>query len=192
VCPHGRAGERDAFAATHRELLARYDAVESDLCFGRLDADDGSRLHVGRIGLFADDEHTPLLTDWRAPAARPFYTATAVSPEGVRLRRTIRTHARRVVEVDDEVLAGNGTSAAPAKSAGSDQPLVGEAALMAALTARRTGRMTDIVRTIQAEQDAAIRSPLEESSSSRAARAPARRRSPCTGPPTCCSPIAGG
>ncbi|MBV8993176.1 MAG: AAA family ATPase, partial [Pseudonocardiales bacterium] len=97
-------------------------------------------------------DYQPLLIDWRAPAARPFYTATAARPEGVRRRRHIRTRSRKVLGVDDEILdldtaepASNGTS------------LTSEAALMAALAESRTGRMSDIVATIQAEQDRIIR-----------------------------------
>jgi DNA helicase IV len=147
------AVDRDALATVHRTALARYDAVEHDLCFGRLDRADASRLHIGRIGV-TDEHGDTLLTDWRAPAARPFYTATAVSPEGVRRRRTITSRRRRVVSVDDEVLAEE----APGDESPGD--VVGEAALMAALRAPRSGRMRDIVRTIQGEQDAVIRAPL--------------------------------
>src|SRR3954470_22794601 len=76
--------QRSSTAQAYQEELARLDAVEASLCFGRLDLRDGPRRYIGRIGLFdesGDDE--PLLLDWRAPAARPFYVATAASPEGV-------------------------------------------------------------------------------------------------------------
>src|SRR6185436_11954932 len=87
-----------------------------------------------------------------APAARPFYTATAASPEGMRRRRHLRTRRREVLAVDDEVLDLHDAAAA-----GSSTGLTSEAALVAAVTARRTGRMGDIVATIQAEQDRIIR-----------------------------------
>src|SRR5262249_21007369 len=91
---------------------------------------------------------------WRAPAARPFYLATAASPEGVRRRRHIRTRGRTVVNLDDEVL-----DVAAARAAGlTHDELTGESALLGALTASRTGRMQDTVATIQAEQDRIIRS----------------------------------
>ncbi|WP_020673247.1 AAA family ATPase [Amycolatopsis nigrescens] len=129
--------------------VARLDAVEEGLCFGRLDEQDGTRVYIGRTGLFRDDEDDPLLLDWRAPAARPFYTATAAVPQGVRRRRRITTRGRRVVALDDEVL----------DPAGADEDgLIGEAALLAAVTAGRTGRMRDIVSTLQAEQDRIVRS----------------------------------
>lgn len=128
-----------------RAELARLTAVEDGLCFGRLDFADGRSVHIGRISLFEDDE--PLLVDWRAPAARTFYTATAAEPDGVVRRRRITTRGRVVVSLDDELLDPD----APRDG------LVGEAALLAAVTAERTGRMRDIVTTLQAEQDRIIR-----------------------------------
>src|SRR3954454_14134526 len=91
--------------------------------------------------------------DWRAPAARPFYTATAASPEGMRRRRHLRTRRREVLAIDDEVLDLDDATAVSQSSG-----LTSEAALLAAVDARRTGRMSDIVATIQAEQDSIIRS----------------------------------
>ena len=128
-----------------RPELARLAAVEDGLCFGRLDLADGRRVYIGRLGLFDDDE--PLLVDWRAPVARPFYTATAAEPGEVVRRRRITTRGRTVVALDDELLDADAPS----------DGLVGEAALLAAVTAERTGRMRDIVTTLQAEQDRIIR-----------------------------------
>ncbi|MBW8806882.1 MAG: AAA family ATPase, partial [Catenulisporales bacterium] len=111
--------------------------------------------YIGRIGILDDDgDFEPLLLDWRAPAARPFYVATSAAPQGVRRRRSIRTRFRTVVGLDDDVLDLD--VAADGEASG----LVGEGALLAALTAGRTGRMRDVVETIQAEQDHAIRSEL--------------------------------
>ncbi|MGH3416336.1 MAG: HelD family protein, partial [Actinocrinis sp.] len=148
--------ERDGAAADHVRRLAQLNAAENGLCFGRLDLIDGGRQYVGRLGLLDEEgDYEPLLLDWRAPAARAFYVATAAAPAGVRRRRHIRTRMRTVVGLDDDALdldlnrpgAGTGT-------------LVGEAALLAAVTANRTGRMRDVVETIQHEQDAAIRAAL--------------------------------
>ncbi|MGQ0573294.1 MAG: HelD family protein [Pseudonocardia sp.] len=148
--------ERDAAAAMYTDRLAGLRAAEHGLAFGRLDAEDGERRYVGRLGLLDEDnEYEPLLMDWRAPAARPFYTATAASPEGMRRRRHLRTRRREVTAIDDEVLD---LSEAGAGAASSRTGLTSEAALMAAVGAARTGRMGDIVATIQAEQDAIIRS----------------------------------
>src|SRR6478752_6702079 len=145
--------ERDVAAGIYTDRLAALRAAEHGLAFGRLDAEDGEVRYVGRLGLLdEDDEYNSLLMDWRAPAARPFYTATAASPEGMRRRRHLRTRRREVTGIDDEILDLDDAAAA-----GSSTGLTSEAALMAAVTARRTGRMGDIVATIQAEQDRIIR-----------------------------------
>ena len=151
--PQNRS-ERDAFATLYEDRIAQLDAVEDRLCFGRLDMADGERLYVGRIGL-SDANLAPLLTDWRAPAATPFYAATAAHPAGVMSRRHLTTQGRRVVAVEDDVL-----DVEALREAGQEANLAGEGALLAALDSRRTGRMGDIVATIQAEQDAVIRAPL--------------------------------
>ncbi len=150
---HQAVWERDAFVARDVERLERLSAVEPGLCFGRLDLSDGTRHHIGRIAL-SDDDYEQLLVDWRAPAAAPFYRATAANPGDVVRRRHIQTRRRQVLSVDDEVFGpdlpeGNGRAT-----------LSGEAALLASLQAPRTGRMSDIVATIQAEQDRIIRSDL--------------------------------
>jgi DNA helicase IV len=152
--PQARS-ERDSTSARYSEQIAQYNAAENGLCFGRLDFDNGERRYVGRLGIRDEnDGYTPLLIDWRAPAARPFYLATASSPDGVTRRRHIKTRRRRVVAVDDEVLD---LTAADAASQGRRGP-ASDAALLAAVGANRTGRMHDIVETIQAEQDRVIRS----------------------------------
>jgi DNA helicase IV len=147
--------ERDVFVTMYSERLAQLDAAENRLCFGRIDSDGGDRRYIGRMGIRDEDaDYKPLLLDWRAPAARPFYLATAMSPEGVRRRRHIKTVGREVTRLDDEVL-----DLAAAGQAGQASGLTGEAALLAALNASRTGQMSDIVETIQVEQDWIIRSP---------------------------------
>ncbi|WP_420814072.1 HelD family protein [Nakamurella deserti] len=162
---------RDVAAARYSDRLQQLGAAEYGLCFGRLDFDptrartphadgeqdgraaDPDRLYIGRLGIYDRDFET-LLIDWRAPAARPFYLATAVSPAGVTRRRHIRTRRRKVVSIDDESLVYvPGQASAPTS-------LTGESALLAALGAARTGRMGDIVETIQAEQDRIIRSEV--------------------------------
>jgi DNA helicase IV len=145
--------DRDAFVARHSGRLAQLAAAEHGLCFGRLDRADGSRLYIGRLGLL-DEDREPLLVDWRAPAAQPFYRATWAKPDGVVRRRHLRTRGREVLGIEDDVLDLGSLSDAERDG------LSGEAALLAALTAGRTGRMSDIVATIQAEQDRVIRSGL--------------------------------
>ncbi len=150
--PAGRA-ERDAFDAWHSERLARLSSVEDRLVFGRLDLADGARRYVGRLGL-SDDAQQQLLVDWRAPAASAFYQATAAAPGGVARRRHLATKGRRVTGLDDELLD------ADALERNGLRVVAGEGALLSALTAHRTGRMRDIVATLQAEQDKVVRSPL--------------------------------
>jgi DNA helicase IV len=146
-------GEREAQVELHTQRIVALDAAESGLCFGRLDRHDAEvPRYIGRIGLSAEDgAEEPLLVDWRAPAAQPFYTATPLHDLGVRRRRHIRTRGRTVDSIADETL----DLSAP-DVAGRSGP-AGESVLLAALNASRTGRMTDIVRTIQAEQDRIIR-----------------------------------
>jgi DNA helicase IV len=145
--------ERDIAVETTHRRLAALDIGDTPLCFGRLDLVEGGRFYVGRLGV-DDAEHTPLVVDWRAPVAEPFYRATAVAPMGVSRRRHILTrHGRQVVGLDDEVFDAGAVE-------DSDLTVMGEGALLAALDRERTGRMGDIVATIQAEQDEAVRADL--------------------------------
>ena len=161
--------EREVTAAEQARRLAQLNAVEHGLCFGRTDADpenpedpenpktpddSTATLYIGRIGL-RDDEHEPRLIDWRAPAAHPFYAATPKDPAGLIRRRHIYTRNRTVTGVDDEVFDLDRLSEPERQS------LSGEAMLIASITASRTGRMGDVVATIQAEQDRVIRAGLQ-------------------------------
>ncbi|WP_197673976.1 HelD family protein [Micromonospora narathiwatensis] len=147
--------QRDSVVQMYADQVEQFSAVENGLCFGRLDGDDDSRRYIGRIGIFdTSGDYDPLLMDWRAPAARAFYLATAANPQGVRRRRHLRTRERKVTGLNDEVLD------IAAASPTAHEELTGEASLLAALNAGRTGRMRDIVETIQAEQDRIIRADL--------------------------------
>jgi hypothetical protein len=166
----GALVERDAmvYHAARRRLAL--DAEYEGLVFGRLDMgpnarppDDGPASapvepavpggevrYIGRLGL-RDERYEPLVVDWRAPAAAPFYRATPTDRMDVVRRRTIRSSGEKVIGVEDDLLD---PEAAPAEMA-----VIGDGALLAALT-RATGQgMRDIVATIQKEQDDAIRSP---------------------------------
>jgi DNA helicase IV len=146
--------ERDILVAERSGLLAALNAVDGSLCFGRIDLTSGAGHHIGRIGLRADDaERTPVLIDWRADVARPFYLATGHTPMGLRRRRHIASEGRTVTALHDEILdLGDETRT------GHEDPS-GDAVLLAALNSARTGRMGDIVQTIQADQDRIIRAP---------------------------------
>ncbi|MEO3801890.1 ATP-binding domain-containing protein [Nonomuraea sp. B1E8] len=145
--------ERDTFAEMYAVRLARLWAVERGLVFGRLDHAEEGRLYIGKLGL-TDDEQQRLLIDWRAPVAQPFYRATPAAPMGVTRRRHLQTKGRAVVGVDDDLLDLDSLTDDDRAT------LNGEAALLAALDERRTGRMRDIVATIQSEQDRVIRGDL--------------------------------
>ncbi|AXH97101.1 HelD family protein [Ornithinimicrobium avium] len=161
--------ERDALVYAASKRRASLEHQHEGLVFGRLDLDhdgqDGSAgngtgqdgagsaerevRYVGRLGV-RDDDYEPLVVDWRAPAAAPFYRATPVDPLGVVRRRVLRCRGEQVVGIEDDLMV----SEAP-----DDVVVVGDGALMAALTRSRGARMRDIVATIQRHQDEAIRAP---------------------------------
>ncbi|ROP36363.1 UvrD-helicase domain-containing protein [Saccharothrix texasensis] len=132
---------REVAVRTLSAQVSRLSVAAENLCFGRIDTTD-DRVYVGRVGLFdTERDYEPLLTDWRAPAARPFYTATAANPEGVTRRRHFRTRGSRLEGFHDDELQ------------------LTSKALIDALNAPRSATMRDIVATIQAEQDEVIRLP---------------------------------
>ena len=150
--------ERDVFAATHAERLARLEAAEGRLCFGAMDRTDATRTYIGRIGL-SDVDQEPILVDWRAPVATAFYQATLADPRGLARRRHLRTKGREVTGVADDVLSIDAAAAVPAGTGvvGEGGSSTGDTMLLEALSAPRTGRMGDIIATLQAEQDRIIR-----------------------------------
>lgn len=145
------ASERDAFASMYEDRLAQLNAVDDRLVFGRLDHDSGECRYIGRIGL-TSASHQRLMLDWRAPEAGVFYQATAFERQGVRRRRHLLLKRREVHGVEDDVL--------DASMLEENSHNHGDGALLAALTARRTGQMGDIVATIQSEQDRIIRAGM--------------------------------
>ncbi|MDN6372516.1 MAG: HelD family protein [Brevibacterium aurantiacum] len=152
---HQHRSERDAFATLYEDQLIRLNSAEDGLCFGRLDLrSDAEPSYIGRIGL-TDANRQQILIDWRAPASERFYQSTAANPAGVIRRRHLVTKNRTVTDLEDDVLD------IEALDDDERSNLQGEGALIAALTNHRTGRMGDIVATIQAEQDAIIRQPLQ-------------------------------
>ena len=137
--------------AMQQQFLSRVvalTAAERRLCFGRIDLEAGGERYVGRIGL-ADDDQNILQIDWRAPAAAPYYQASPRAPHGVVRRRHLSTDGRRVIAVHDDVFDFDAVET---------DSIAGDSVLLAALNRARTGKMGDIVETIQAEQDAIIRS----------------------------------
>ncbi|WP_377271109.1 HelD family protein [Peterkaempfera sp. SMS 1(5)a] len=167
----GALAERDAQVFRAGAHLHRLNSEFEDFLFGRIDLQQADRpeehgipsqtpldpsdptiaetLHIGRIGVL-DAEYGPLVIDWRAPAAAPFYRATPVEPGRVVRRRVIRSKGRRVLGVEDDLLRPDLPT---------DLAVVGDGALMAALGRARSHTMRDIVSSIQKEQDEVIRAP---------------------------------
>ena len=143
--------ERDAFAYQAARRLAILDAEHEGLVFGRLDLADSDVRHIGRLGV-RDDDFEPLVIDWRAPAAEAFYRATFADPMGVTRRRVIHCRGEQVEGIEDDLLDDSHSNGLA---------VLGEGALLAALTRARGSTMRDIVATIQAEQDVAIRAPYQ-------------------------------
>ncbi|MFI2613269.1 HelD family protein [Streptomyces sp. NPDC018584] len=180
----GALAERDAQVFRAGVHLNRLNNEFEDFLFGRIDllqGKDGKKgpdgaytavepaegaitddntaeiaetLHIGRIGVL-DADYSPLVIDWRAPAAAPFYRSTPVDPGRVVRRRVIRSKGRRVLGVEDDLMRPEIT----AYLRGEKLPVIGDGALMAALGQARSHTMRDIVASIQAEQDMVIRAP---------------------------------
>ncbi|MEA3215804.1 MAG: hypothetical protein QOJ19_1960 [Acidimicrobiia bacterium] len=144
--------EWESLLALTDQRLHHLELGGAALCFGRIDRTDGESYQIGRLSVL-DDRGDPLVVDWRAPAAEAFYRATGRNPMGLVRRRHLLTRGRTVVDLDDEVFDLNRADAGRLE-------IVGEGALLAALERSRTGRMSDIVATIQAEQDVIIRAPF--------------------------------
>ena len=148
--------ERDALVYAAARRRSMIDKQYEGLVFGRLDlgdeqstADEREVRYIGRLGV-RDDDYEPLVVDWRAPAASAFYRATPVDPMGVVRRRVLRCKGATVVGAEDDLMV---------PEAPDDIVVLGDGALIAALTRSRGRQMRDIVATIQRHQDEAIRAP---------------------------------
>ncbi|MFI0865264.1 HelD family protein [Streptomyces smyrnaeus] len=147
----GKTGERGPDGA-YTSVEPAEGAVREE--GGEQLADIAETLHIGRLGVL-DADYAPLVIDWRAPAAAPFYRSTPVAPGRVVRRRVIRSKGRRVLSVEDDLLRPE----LKARLAGEELAVVGDGALMAALGQARSHTMRDIVASIQAEQDEVVRAP---------------------------------
>jgi DNA helicase IV len=160
--------ERNAFDEALIKRLADLDLGDAALVFGRIDRmaespDTTESFHIGRLAV-ADDQSEPVVVDWRAPVAEPFYRATGREPMGLVRRRHFAVEGRHVLGIEDELFGGGhlgvGHEEGLVPAGGDDEPaLRGYSTLLAALERGRTGTLGDIVATIQAEQDEIIRSP---------------------------------
>jgi DNA helicase IV len=149
VVEHAPSTVDDETTALYLEAWARkrlwtYDDARRGLCFGRLDFEGAERpVYVGRRWVH-DDAQQPVVVNWQAPAARPFYTATPADPQRVTLRRRFRVDGRRLTDISDETLDGSTASVA------------GGDFLLEDLERSRDTHMRDIVATIQSDQYALI------------------------------------
>lgn len=143
--------ERDMVVRSSLARLQQLDIGNQPLCFGRIDEVQGDHYYIGRMGVSGRDQE-PLVVDWRAPVAEPFYRATGRVPMGLARRRHFELQGRVLVAIEDEPLVLSGDA--------QELPVSGQGALLAALERSRSGRMHDIVATIQGEQDEVIRAPL--------------------------------
>lgn len=148
--------ERDALVYAAAKRRAAIEKQYEGLVFGRLDlgemdtpAAERDVRHIGRLGV-RDDDYEPLVVDWRAPAAAAFYRATPVDPMGVLRRRVLRCSGATVIGAEDDLMV---------PEAPEGLVVLGDGALIAALTRSRGRQMRDIVATIQRHQDEAIRAP---------------------------------
>ncbi len=151
--------EREVFYENIANRLRELDLGERSLCFGRIDqAEDagGGSYHIGRVAVSSASQE-PLIVDWRAPVSESFYRATGRDPQGLVRRRHFSSRGRQLLDLEDEFF---GDAATQSRVVINGRELRGTGALINALEENRTGRLSDIVGTIQAEQDEIIRSGL--------------------------------
>lgn len=148
--------EREVIYDTVSNRLSQLHLGDASLIFGRIDRepdDGGESFHIGRVAVSGRDQE-PLVVDWRAPVAEPFYRATGRQAMGLARRRHFQTRGRQLLGIEDEFFGEH------ALDLGDGAGLQGQGALIAALETSRSGRLGDIVATIQGEQDEIIRAPL--------------------------------
>ena len=151
--------EREVINEQIAMRLKDLDIGDRSLCFGRIDQTEeagAGSYHIGRVAV-ASENHDPLIVDWRAPVAEGFYRATGRDPQGLVRRRHFISRGRELLGLEDEFF---GAAAGSRRATVAGRELRGQGALVAALETSRTGRLSDIVGTIQAEQDEIIRAPL--------------------------------
>ncbi len=151
--------EREVINQNIATRLGRLELGRRSLCFGRIDqepAAGGGTYYIGRVAV-SDRDSEPLIVDWRAPVAEPFYRSTGSDPMGLVRRRHFISRGRELIGLEDEFFGEARTHPSVTVNG---RELRGEGALVAVLSMARTGRLGDIVGTIQAEQDEIIRAPL--------------------------------
>ncbi|MGH9275300.1 MAG: helicase, partial [Acidimicrobiales bacterium] len=81
--------EREMIEGNIAQRLASLQLGDASLVFGRIDrtqSEGGDTFYIGRLAV-ADVDREPLVVDWRAPVAEPFYRATGRAPMGLVRRR---------------------------------------------------------------------------------------------------------
>ena len=158
--------ERNVFDENLVHRLEQLELGNAALVFGRIDrtadsGDDVESFHIGRLAV-ADANREPVVVDWRAPVAEPFYRATGREPMGLLRRRHFVVEGPELLALEDELFGEGHLGVGHDEGLGGDDPrqgLRGYSTLLTALGRSRTGQLGDIVATIQAEQDEIIRSP---------------------------------
>lgn len=158
--------ERNVFDENLVHRLEQLELGDAALVFGRIDrtADEGDEIeafHIGRLAV-ADSNREPVVVDWRAPVAEPFYRATGREPMGLLRRRHFVVESARLLALEDELFGEGHLGIGHDEGLGGEDPrqgLRGYSTLLTALGKSRTGQLGDIVATIQSEQDEIIRSP---------------------------------
>ncbi|HLI52881.1 MAG TPA: AAA family ATPase [Acidimicrobiales bacterium] len=151
--------ERDIRVRNSLGRLEQLQLGRESLVFGRIDrrlpgeAGEVEVFHIGRLAV-SDADQEPLVVDWRAPIAEPFYRATGAHPMDLAMRRHFLTDGPKVIDLEDELFDREG------EDVGRSLGLSGPQVLVAAVERSRTGRMRDIVATVQREQDEIIRAPM--------------------------------
>lgn len=168
--------ERNVFDENLVNRLEQLDLGDAALVFGRIDrisdltdgessggtvTDGVEAFHIGRLAV-SDRNRDPVVVDWRAPVAEPFYRATGREPMGLLRRRHFVVEAAKLLALEDELFGEGHLGVGQDEGLGGDDPragLRGYSTLLTALGRSRTGQLGDIVATIQGEQDEIIRSP---------------------------------
>ena len=146
--------ERESMIEGAVNRLSQLNLGDRSLVFGRIDpTGTDEKFYIGRLGVW-DRTQDPVVVDWRAPIAEPFYRATGREPMGIDRRRHFATRGRTLLGIDDELFGDLRDVTAE------EVCTWGQGALIAALEASRTGRLGDIVATIQGEQDEIIRADM--------------------------------
>ena len=126
------------------------------VAIGRFETEDET-LYVGKRRI-SDDDGEPLVINWQAKAAAPFYRATFDKPIGVLSKRSFRTEKNRVLDFDEMVFADLAERVAELTS---NERFGIDDTVLRDLDEDRTGEMRDIVQTIHASQYHLIRQPLD-------------------------------